>query len=329
MTDGPALAVEINRRRWYRNPNRHEGRPVYWSVTVVTRALPAEGLKYWAATEVANYAVLSYADWRDLPGHEALKKLARVPWAIRDEAGVKGSEVHRIMEKMLAGEDFTLEAQVDPKIAAAAAFVRDCRPEPELTETTIFNEKHGYAGTFDFLGRLGAYPHLGRVLIDWKTSKGVHRDYGAQLAAYAHADYWMDADGTEQAWTPPDRQLIVHLTPDGYRLHPIPEHPGYYRAFLAALELRKWERFVPGVDDALEPPEPPAVDEDQERFEAAHLAGQVKWLKGRIKELGPEVALVLSARCVDDGIPTKTAAMTIEDADKLLSLVRLAEVGAL
>jgi hypothetical protein len=324
----PRLTVEIKKRRWYFNPNRHEGQPVYWSVTVATRALPAEGLKYWAANEVAEYAVSHMQDWSDLPAMEAKRKLAAYPWTQRDAAGIKGHELHTIMEKRLRGEDFTLEAQLDPTVAAAMAFVDECRPEPDLVETTIFNEKHGYAGTFDFVGRLRRFPELGRCLVDWKQSKSVHRDMGAQLEAYAHADYWMNDSFQEIDWEPPDTLLVVHFTPDGYAIHPVPKAPGYFRAFLAGLELRKWERWTPGLDNALEVP-PPPVDEAQERFDAADLAAQIKWLGGRIKALGPDVALQLSSRCVERGIPTRASLMSAEHADALLGLVRLAEGGNL
>lgn len=320
----PRLSVEIRKRRWYRNPNRDAER-LYWSVTVATRALPSEGLKYWAAREVASYAVSRMGEWSDLPAMEAQQKLAAAPWAIRDAAGLKGREVHTVLERMIEGADYGLEAKVDPLVKAAAAFVRECRPVPELVEATVFNDRHGYAGTFDFVGTLKGLPALGRCLIDWKTSRSVHNDMGVQCHAYARAEYLVDDQDQEREWVRPDTLLIVHLTPDGYRLHPVPGHPGYFRAFLAALELRRWERDVPGLQEPLDLPLDPA----QQRFDTADLAAQVRWLKALIKDLGPDVGLKLSARCVDLGIPTRPSLMDAEDADALLGLVRLAEAGKL
>jgi hypothetical protein len=320
----PRLSGEIHRRRWYRNPNRHEGQLVYWSVTVVTRALPAEGLKYWAANEVAEYAVSHMQDWSDLPAMEAKQKLAAYPWAQRDAAGLRGSQMHSIMEQRLNGVDFSLEAQVDPNLPALLAFVDEVKPEPDQLEVTIFNEQHGYAGTFDFKGRLGAYPELGLCQVDWKWSKSVHRDYGAQLEAYNHADYWIGNDDAEQEYQPADTLLVVHFSPEGYRIHPVPPEPGYWRAFRAALELRKWEKWTTGLDETLRPPQA-IVDPAQERFEAASLASMVADLQGRIKALGPDVALQLSAECVKLQIPTRASLLSEDDAEQLLSLVRTAE----
>ena len=325
----PRLSVEINRRRWYRNPNRNEGQPVYWSVTTVVKALPAPGLVHWAANSVAEYAVSHMQDWADLPAMEAAKKLARSPYDQRDQAGLRGTELHTIMERRMGGEDFALEASVDPTLAAAMAFVEEAKPEPEMVETSVFNEKHGYAGTFDFVGRLKAYPQLGRCMADWKQSKGIYRDMGAQQEAYNHADYWVDDDDQEHEWQPVDTLLLVHFTPAGYAIRPVPKGPGYFRAFLAALEVRRWEKWTPDIEEALAPPQPAPVDPAQLRFEEAALAAQVDWLRRCIKDLGPEVALELSAACVARGIPTKTSQLTVESADMLQNLVRLAEAGKL
>ena len=102
----PELAVDINWTRWYRNPNRHENRPVYRGVTGVVAALPKEAIPRWAAKEVAEYAVSYSEQWLGLPAHEAVDLLKGYPWRYRDRKAATGSEVHAVMEKMLAGEEF-------------------------------------------------------------------------------------------------------------------------------------------------------------------------------------------------------------------------------
>lgn len=53
----------------------------------------------------------------------------------------------------------------------------------EASEKKVYSEKYGYAGTFDFIARVG-----GKLVIgDLKTSSGIWDEYWLQLAAYQQA----------------------------------------------------------------------------------------------------------------------------------------------
>lgn len=54
---------------------------------------------------------------------------------------------------------------------------------PEVTEFKVISKKYGYAGTLDAVMKLGDE----YVLYDWKTSSGIYKEMGWQLAAYAQA----------------------------------------------------------------------------------------------------------------------------------------------
>jgi hypothetical protein len=303
----PKWAVDINRTRWYRHPTRHQSQPVYRSITSVVGALPKAALPNWAANTVAEYAVTHLDAWEKLPASDAYDLLRRVPWQNRDRAAAKGSEVHEVMDAMMHGVEFEVEATIEPWIDAASAFIRDTGPTPLYTETTVYNERHLFAGSFDFLGRLAAFPELGRVLIDWKTSKGVYPDMGVQVVGgYAlGAEYLLDRDDTEQEWQPPDSAAVVHLTEKGYEIRPVPMHPDFKRAFLAALEIRKWEKEGPKLGPPLEVPE----------------NWNVVLLRGRVSQLTQEQRLACSLQFKELGLPTNPARLSPAQVEEALAVV--------
>jgi hypothetical protein len=155
-------------------------------------------------------------------------------------------------------------------------------------------------------------------LIDWKTSKGVYPDMGVQVVGgYAlGADYALDDDDGEMPWRPPDSAAVVHLTEEGYQIRPVPMHKGFYRAFLAALEIRKWEKDGPKLDDPLEVPARPG-----------ELPGEESWdlvlLKQRIAMLSLEQKLHCSLQLKESGIPTNPHKMTPAHIETALGLVNV------
>jgi ATP-dependent exoDNAse (exonuclease V) beta subunit len=56
----------------------------------------------------------------------------------------------------------------------------EAKPEIIATETTIFSDIHGYAGTVDCICRIDGVPYV----IDFKTSKQVWHEYELQISAY-------------------------------------------------------------------------------------------------------------------------------------------------
>jgi hypothetical protein len=331
LTTDPELAVDIDRVRWYRNPNRHDNAPVYRGVTSVTGALPKPALLAWKAWQTARYAVDNKNAWLNMPDEEAIEWLGQSTNRETNRAAAKGTTVHTVIEKMLRGENFDVEARVAPWIGAAQAFVDDFQPEPGLTERTIFNDKHRFGGTFDFKGRMRRAKELGVCLVDWKTSKGVYPDMGVQIVGgYGlGAEYYLepstsDSGYTECEWVRPDTALIVHLTPGGYSVRPVPMDDQYRRAFLACLEIRKWEQEGPKIGDPYEV----KADYDQQRFEAASLEAEVRWLKKRIATLTPEQRMELQLHVKELGMPTRLTELSAADVDRVLGLVRVYEMAA-
>lgn len=314
----PKYAVDINGTRRYWHPRRHEGAYAYRSVTTITGALPKMGLLYWAANEVAAYAMKNLDAWTGLPLEDQYDLLRKAPWRNRDRAGARGTTVHAVADNIMSGKSYEVEALIEPWIHALNRFVTEARPQPLMTEVTGYSEKTLTAGTFDLLCTLDAAPELGRVLIDWKTSKGVYEDMAVQVVGgYGLGfEYILDGNDQEVEWQPPDTCMIVHLEQNGYTARPIPMDRIYRRAFLACLEIRKWEDEGPKIGEpyAFKPESEPEPNKAPSEDELAHL-------RARLTLLDSDQRLELMAEVDAAGITTTIKAMTVDDLDRVLGFM--------
>jgi hypothetical protein len=303
--------------RRYRNPNRHDNGYVYRSVTNVTGALPKPALVNWAARVTAETAVEQLAAWREMPAMDAIEWLKAAPNRGRDRAAARGTTVHAVIDNMVQGKSYEVEQLVEPWVASAMKFYHEARPRPERTETSVYDERTLCAGTFDFLGRLDAAPELGRVLIDWKTSKGVYADMAVQLVGgYLYgSEYILDDDANEIEWHEPDSALIVHFSPDGYSIRPVPKDRTLRRAFLGALEIRKWEDEGPQIGEPY-----------QLKLDLPPSSSELTYFRARLFALSPDQQLRLHSQCVELGLTTKIKDMTVDDLDRIGGLIGLYEM---
>ncbi len=93
-----------------------------------------------------------------------------------------------------------MEPEVPPDLAQVVAnftaWRRKARLDIRLAETTVYSAKYHYAGSMDAV----AYRGNARVVIDWKTSNGLYREYALQVAAYAKALEEMTGQPVKEAW---------------------------------------------------------------------------------------------------------------------------------
>ena len=69
-------------------------------------------------------------------------------------------------------------------------FLERFDPEIILSEATVINRRWWYMGTLDLVCRIDG---LGLCLLDIKTTRsGVFPESSLQLAAYRHAETWLD-----------------------------------------------------------------------------------------------------------------------------------------
>ena len=135
-------------------------------------------------------------------GVQFYKWLADKGWdeaeAAKSAAGDKGSKVHLAIEMILNGEEFRIDTKVLNKyteqledltyeelqcVKSFCDWRAETKPEILATETTIFSDIHGYAGTVDLVCKIEGVPYV----IDFKTSKQVWREHELQISAYRMA----------------------------------------------------------------------------------------------------------------------------------------------
>ena len=108
---------------------------------------------------------------------------------IRDEAGRRGSVVHKLTEMYDLGEEVNLvnpNGSIDYKLNEWAMFERYVEFRKRFSFTTncielnIIGKDLGYAGTLDRVITLDGK----KILLDIKTSNAIYPSYWLQLAAY-------------------------------------------------------------------------------------------------------------------------------------------------
>lgn len=207
----PKHAKQTTRGRQYINPETGE---TYPSVTTVLGQIgKAEALKWWAASETAKYAVNNRDTWTNLDPQAAIDLLKREPLRSLNRAADRGTDVHAVADHYATTGQPPEFITHSGYINAMLAFFADHQPLPILAEKTVYGSA-GYAGSFDMICRL---PALGDRLciLDYKTSKAIYPDTAAQLAAYAHAEQYIDDLDQMQPMLKIETGVIVRFGAEG------------------------------------------------------------------------------------------------------------------
>lgn len=257
--------------RTYQHPRTGE---TAWSVTtILDGGLPKKAVVGWAAREVAEFAV---ANRRQLDamlegvrlqstmtteigprgGRKDVRTYDRVisdpdavagavdwlrgsPYRSRERKADLGTAVHAFVEARILGTPAPEPPEdAAPHMAHFARFVDEWRPEFLAAETTVWNRTESYAGTLDFVARIG-----GRLLlVDTKTGKDVYPEVALQLAALSHGEFVLMPDGSEEPLPGPiEGHAALHLTADGYALRPVHVDQRTWDTFRYCREVFRWE----------------------------------------------------------------------------------------
>lgn len=198
-----------------------DGQHIPGVTTLIKKGLPAPALVRWSAKTVAEW-VAEHPDITELLHQHGgtqplIGFLSKIPWQQRDDAAVRGTDVHALAERLIHGEPVDVPDHLTAYVDGYVNWLNEFNPKPLLTERPIGNRRWWYAGTFDLIAEL-----LGETwLLDVKTSKRVYGNNAIQLAAYAGAEFYLDEDGAEQPLPGIDRLGILHVTPYGTTLHPV------------------------------------------------------------------------------------------------------------
>lgn len=192
--------------------------------TIIGNGLPKPSLQYWAAREVATAAVQKRDVWEPVlqssGERAAIELLKEEPFANRDAAARRGTEVHRLAEKLHAGEEIDVPEELQGHVDQYLDWWETWWPEDCIVEGVVVNRTHRYCGTFDLIATFDGWHGDGkpaRVLVDLKTSRsGIYPEIGMQLAAYRNAEtYLPDPSGGEELPMPEvDAVAALHVTAD-------------------------------------------------------------------------------------------------------------------
>lgn len=208
-----------------------DGQKVDGVTTLISQGLPKPALMYWSARTVAEYVAdadeQTIATLRGLGRSGMVAALKDVPWTARDQAAAKGTEVHRLAEKLAAGEEVEVPEAIAGFVESCVAFLDayQVRPLAPL-ECAVGSRQWRYGGSADLIANV-LLPTGERVnaVLDYKTAaSGIWPDVSLQLAAYRNAEIYVDADGHEQPIADlnlSDTAYAVWLRADGFDCYPV------------------------------------------------------------------------------------------------------------
>ncbi len=237
--------------------------------TITDHGLPKPALLNWAADATAAYAVDNWEKLASLPLSERLNLMKKGRYEATDKAKAKGRSVHKLAERLTAGERVTIPDGIEGYVRACVAFLDEFDLRAVHVEVVVYSETRRHVGTLDLIGDvrlpdMPEYDHIhrdddgySRGLFDWKTSKsGIFGDVALQLAPYRHSEYLILPDDSVIDMPEVDFCAGIHLRPDGgYSCVPLVCDEDTYRDFLYVKEVA---RIVNGlhelVGDPIEPP---------------------------------------------------------------------------
>lgn len=258
------------RNHWYIDLDTDERLPGVTSI--LDSGLPKKALINWSGNATAEYAIDNWDDLAKLPPSERLKKLKGGRYESKDKAANRGTQVHKMGERLIAGEEVVVPELIRPYVDSYVRFMDEFQLRARHIEALVYSETHRYVGTLDILGDIllpdmPEYAHLPRdedgfvcdCLIDAKTNRsGIFGETALQLAGYRYAE-WMQPDPHDPdtafempavTWTG-----AVWIRPDGYSLVPVEADEDEHRSLLYARQVGIFDAGARDlIGDPIEPP---------------------------------------------------------------------------
>jgi hypothetical protein len=169
-------------------------------------------------------------DWIDV------KREYRRGW---DRSAADGTAVHLAIDAIINDHELDVELSIMQE-AMVRQFYRwqhGSKPEYLATEVAVFSDTHDYAGTADFIARIGGRT----LLVDTKTGKDLWPVMALQLAAYAGAEFMVHS-GKRQPMPKLDGMAVLHLRPEAFALREVKPDMAFvaWRGFMAARQVHTW-----------------------------------------------------------------------------------------
>jgi hypothetical protein len=222
---------------------------------VIGNGVPKPALTAWAARMTAAFAWEKRETLLELEQDEAIDFLKGAPYRDRDRAARRGTEVHRLAEQLINDAEVDVPEDLAGHVDSYLRFLDDWKPEPLHVELVVGHRTHRWMGTLDLIADLA---DGSRWLLDIKTTRsGVFGETALQLAAYRHAEFYVDDNGHEQPMPDVERCGVIWVRADGYDLVPVTADAAVYSYFRAAQYVATFSTEMSKVviGDALYPTE--------------------------------------------------------------------------
>lgn len=223
----------VDRTTRYGKPTHHyvdgNNQRIPGVTTILGDGMPKPALVGWGIKSVAEYAIDHWDELADAEISERLSTLKGAPYADRDQAARRGTEVHNLAESLIHGDEVDVPAELAGHVKAYVDFLDTWQPEPVLVEATVYHLAFGYAGSLDLIAD---FADGKRRLCDVKTSRsGVYGETAYQLTGYRYAEKYIDANGDPQPMLEVDECCVIHVRADGYSLIPVRSDEQVLREF--------------------------------------------------------------------------------------------------
>jgi hypothetical protein len=232
-----------------------DGKRIKGVTTLLGAGIPKPALPYWSAKMVAEYVINNpegVQQLRLMGEGPAIAALKQIPWQKRDEAAVRGTDVHALAERIIHGEDVEVPDHLLGHVQGYVQWLEEFDVQPVLTEQPVASRKWRYGGKFDAIVTIGAGRWKGRQpLLDWKTSSGVYGETALQTAAYAKAEFYSPEVGVEIDMPDIDCTGVVHITEGGTSFHPLAHDAEqvaeHFKVFTHAAYLANKADYIKGL----------------------------------------------------------------------------------
>lgn len=253
------LIYHENGHRYYLDGKRVPG------VTTIKGVLDKPALQRWHARVVAEFVADNLDDlpvWARMGRAELVAALAERPNATRDRAAVKGTDVHNLAERVIYGEAVEVPVSLVPYVEGYARFLDEFDAHAILTEQSIGNREHGFAGRFDTILALPRWRGGCTAMVDLKTSNHVYGETALQTGGYLLGEFYTDGNGGPELPIPAvDRIAVAHITAEGTYLYELGDVEAAKAEFLHCVALYKSR---PRRDHLIRDPEMPDDPESPE-----------------------------------------------------------------
>lgn len=232
--------TETTFRRKYGSGHSYtlDGVPKVKGVTTMMKGLGGPPEKYFTEY-TAGHAVNNWERLSGMPVADRLKEIAGATKARFDSAAVRGTEVHKLAEKLALGETVSMPDHIRGHVESAVQFLDDYDVSVDYTETALFSRRNKHAGSADAWGSAQKPGELTRtrILWDWKTNaSGPWGSVAFQLSGYRYSDFMLSGDGGRDSAEMPvpevDEAWCVWLRADGYDVFPMHTSMEVYRQLL-------------------------------------------------------------------------------------------------